>query len=361
MVVWRDDNLGLPAVIVVPTAVEDFYAWSSAYLSHLTPLSSVVRVVERDWRPRAGNAPSVELERLLGFWLAEVAVLNWFSFAPDEVALSDCVGTFTSCLWQASRAPSVIGPAELAKRWLDARQLLGLPRLPFRLEDMLEVWKCSRLVRAVGEETSASISEKGSDQFRILAPMLGNGAVPNFENVAPEYVSVVESLGSGPLEDRVRDFKGLVRKILRDQRIEDDVAGVVVGFALSCISQGTFRHMHLIGPRVVRDARAVFWYGQFEGARAGSVGASWLGGNTGHRLRRALRLGISEIEEECDVDLEELRVLSRGLKGPPRLATEHAGYVRVRLCDGVVADIFCGLPLDERGTRRGKPEQGQLF
>lgn len=357
LVVWRTDEPILPAVIVVPTTVGEFYAWSSTYLAHLTPISSIARVVARNWRPTATARPIVDTGRLLAFWLAEVFATNWERLDPETVAPSEYLGTFTSCLYQSTLYSAAVDTDDLARRWLDARQLLGLSKPPFYLQHMLEVW---HFAKPVSTDASGGVPpevyERSSEQLRTLEPLLcSRHELP--KEISPKYAPAIEALSGGPLEDRVRSFKIFARNIFQDPQVDDGVAGLLVGFALSQISQGTLRHMHLIGPNIMRDVRAMFWYSQFEGAKAIESGAGWISANTSLRLRRTLPLARQSFSEnDCDFDLEELRILCRGVKGVPRLATSRVDYARVMLHDGVNVELrYDSRPIASR-DRRGRRE-----
>lgn len=363
LVVWRPDDPVLPAAIVVPTTVGEFYAWSSTYLAHLTPVSSVVRVVARDWRPTAGAKPTVDTGRLLAFWLAEVATSSWERFDPEAVTPSEYLGTFTSCLYQSTLSSVTVDTDSLAHRWLDARQLLGLPKSPFYLQHMLEVWHFANpAVADTGRGIPTDVYKRSSERLRTLASLRWDRHELPLEEISPKYAPALRALSGGPLEDRVRSFKIIARNICQDPQMDDGIAGLLVGFALSQISQGTLRHMHLIGPRVARDVRAVFWYSQFEGARALESGAAWIGTNTSLRILRALPFARQSFgETDCDFDLEELRILCRGTRGVPRLATSRVNYARVMLHDGVNVELrYDSRPLAGR-DRRSSRESDRLL
>ncbi|WNG60335.1 hypothetical protein F0U59_40710 [Archangium gephyra] len=363
LVVWRPDEPVLPAVIVVPTTVSEFYAWSSTYLSHLTPVSSIARVVTRDWRPVGAARPIVDTGRLLGFWLAEVAASNWARFDPETVTLSEYLGAFTSCLYQSALSSAAVDTDDLAHGWLEAHQLLGLSKPPFYLQHMLEIW---HFTKPVATDTSKGIPtevhKRSSERLRALESLLCDRHELPLEEISPKYAPAIEALRGGPLEDRVRSFKVFARNIAQDPQVDDGMAGLLVGFALSQISQGTLRHTHLIGPNVIRDVRAVFWYGQFEGAKAIESGAAWASDNTSLRLRRTLHLARQSFgENDCDFHLEELRILCRGHKGVPHLATNRVNYARVMLHDGVSVELRYDLRSIAGGDRRRRRESDRLL
>jgi hypothetical protein len=227
---------------------------------------------------------------------------------------------------------------------------------------MLEVWHFAKPVANDSNRSiPAEVYKRSSDRLRVLESLLFDRHELPLEELSPKYAPAIEALSSGPLEDRVRRFKVFAHNICQDPQMDDGVAGLLVGFALSQISQGTLRHTHLIGPNVMRDVRAIFWYGQFEGAKAIESGAAWLSGNTSLRLRRTLPfVRQSFIEDDCDFDLEELRILCRGVKGVPHLSTNRANYARVMLRDGVIVELRYDSRPSAVGDRRRRRE-GRLL
>lgn len=339
VLVWSGSPAQAPFAIVVPGSVEEFYAWSTTYLAHLTPLSSILRVGNGD-EPKKRKV-DLDIEAVCGLMFAEAAA--WLAARGEEDAprLEDFLATLSFSLVQAAcwdNSPSI---EETAARWVETRGLLDLPRAPFRPEHLIEVWATI----VAGKAPIGRPSMQGGDvDLLAQAPSRGTKKPPPNEGPwsihSAQQLPLFDELVEGPVEDRVRKFKDLVKQEYAPSERDDSRVGVLLGAALSRISGGTFRHTRLVSPREVRDVRPLLWYGHFEAIAAKAAGG-WFGGAVGTRLAQEVRRRFEADGEvgDRDIDLEELRVLRRGKHSISDVLAKRRNLVRVELHHGVVAEF----------------------
>ncbi len=356
LVIWHKDDANLPDTLVVPTSAEEFFAWSTTYLPNLTPLSSIVRVVERVRQPKQSVRADFDIRVLLGMCVAETAA-SYSKVDPEEISLSHCTSSLTYCLLQSIMLGSLPVGDDLASKWLEAISLLGLPQPRFHVPQLLDTWQ--QVTNALtGSLNHLHDSSSRNAQANFLATVLGSSSNGSSLRISLQYDDFLRSMSSGPLEDRVRRFKEIARDIRERREIDDNLAGIILGFGLSEISGGTFRHSHLIGPSLVRDVRSLLWYGCFEAAKGVAGGGGWLASGTGLRLRRELA-SLPHAVSDSDINLEELRVLARGTKGEFNFSTKHAGLARVLLEPGITVELAHDIRVQPRLEPAPREKQGR--
>jgi hypothetical protein len=361
VVVWDDVDHSLPHAIIIPTSEEEFYAWSVAYLPNLSPLSSAIEVIQTGATRRGSRFP-VRTETF-GLCMAEVSGARGAVADDDDVTIVEFRGTLTYALMQNARFGAK-APEEVARAWEEARSVLRLRRGAFS-DDVLAVWNATTVRTGETSQPTLFAAADGIvypdvDWRSAATALLGS-----------RDADLIPPIETGPLEDRVRRFRDLVRWAhATAPDLEGDVA-MVLGGALSRLSDGSFRHPHLVGPREVNNVRPLLWYGWFEAAAARSRSEGWIGGAAGLRLRKEVMLSASEHAHSCDVALEELRVINRTRQGIEPLVAASSGRLRVRLSPGIVSEFSDidrldrlassaqhSLPLD--ALRNGAPSRQKL-
>lgn len=339
ILVWSGSPAQAPLAIVVPTSVEEFYAWSTTYLAHLTPLSSIVRVGNGD-EPKKRKV-ALDIEAASGLIFSEAAAWLAARSEDDVPRVEDFLSTLSFALVQAACWDNSPSSEETAARWVETRELLDLPRSPFRPEHLLEVWAAI----AAGKAPIATAWERGSDGdlFAQAAKRATKKGAPDdgrWSIQSAQQLALFDELVEGPVEDRVRKFKDLVKQEYAPSERDDSRVGFLLGAALSKISGGTFRHTRLVSPGEVRDVRPLLWYGHFEAIAAKAAGG-WFCGAVGTRLAQEVRRRWDADGEvgDRDIDLEELRVLRRGKHSISEILAKRRNLVRVELHHGVVTEF----------------------
>jgi len=354
VIIWMDENPRLPRAIVVPTSVEEFYAWSATYLVHLTPLSSLVRVVSTTGPGTLKSVAPVALPGAFGLVIAEIAAANDAKLEDGVVSFAEAMSTLSYALLAAVVSGEVVSLRAVSRSWLEARSLLELREPPFFAGHITDVWE-SAIGDGAGLSEGPAIGQVGN-LFDHKADAVHRGIAGDTESVFAALSErdqvLVRELREGPLEDRIGRYKELARRLLAERHRDDTEVSRLLGASLSRVSGGTFKHSHLVGPDEVPDVRPLLWYGWFEALAAGTSGLPWFGGALGLRLLQDLTRSHGAAEN-CDVALDELRVLRRGTREPPRLNTRHLGYVRVQLYESVVAEfpLVTGRREQKRGGR----------
>lgn len=365
ILVWKGTATRMPdAIVVTDGGAQGFLAWTTTYLPHLTPITALVELVEYGRRatisdqpvrsPEKANDESV-IRGCLGLLHAEVAGAFQGAYAPVQVGLTPYVSTFSWLALQlilARSEDSDLGTAR--KGWEEARRLLDAKRLQYDAADVEDVWWLATGRGLKG----ASKAERYPEEIAEFLNSVEKGR-PSFDAVYPagEHADLLGRLGTGTLESRVDAFRVLTQA-LYERRRPSSVEALVLGFALSLISQGSFSHVALLGPSRVADIRPLLWYGWFDFYRHSPEAAGPAAAAASLRLLGALRADCSGWLRR-DIAIEELRVLSRQ-KAPFSeclLDTRHP--VGVEIVTGAVSMIQPGQI--SRSDTRGRHGQRSLF
>lgn len=358
VLVWQRDASAVPdAVVVADGALSEFFAWTSTYAPHLAPISALAKVVEHSECPSlaatgaeapASATPDPKVMRgYLGLVHAEVVAANWGSAAPANAGLTPYLSTFSWSALQRSLAGSPSSSlAVLRERWEDAHRALEAENLGYEAAAVQEVWEliggsADDLLPVEGEirEFLRSVRDR-SPRPRVLTP-------------SRDQEVALQSLQVGPLEGRVELFKQLARELCAPAKLPAANA-VVIGYALSLISQGSFAHTGLLGPSQISDVRPLLWYGWFDflthEPTAGSPSAS------AATLQLVRAVDAHRVGCRRDVALQELLVLQRPPHSDCLLDRRHPIWVELS------REVVCLVQPTQRSSGKGrKGQQRRLF
>ena len=318
VLVWlSDQQAAMPDLIVVQDGkLEDFLAWTTTYVPQLTPLTALVRVAghrtatkEIEFAAnRAQQLTDQETRHLrggLGLVHAEVVAACRGAFAPINAGLTPYLSTLSWLALQSQCLNLRQSLKSLHDAWDEIRQLVDARRPSYSL-DVEEVYAI------VAEDDLAGGAERNrqANQIRAFISSVaeGNASIGSLDGMR-EHAASIEAVQTGPLEGRVGVFRRLVQVLYE----RDDVpaaSAVLVGYALSQISQGSFSHIGLLGPERVSDPRPLLWYGWFEFSRDKPDPSSPIFGAASLQLMRRIEV-MRKRPCRGDVALDELRVLGR--------------------------------------------------
>jgi len=347
VVLWEERASAPSSIVVAPAEVESFYAWVFTYAPHLVPLSATVHVCGADW-----DGSDVHRD----VWHSKEAVLGALGLVAGEASalcdgypeaslgLSPFLATCSWSLFRMARnAPNRPATQELCKLWIEARTLVNGGAFPYGIRHVEETWRIVRSAEGDRAEEPRDSSER--EAARILQSLPGEEDKA-FAQVAPQ--DALRGLGEGPLERRVEAFLSLAERV--EAQPSDHVGSMLLGYGLSKISQGSFRHTALLDSKHVRDVRPLLWYGWFEFRRSADDSIPPKNTNVGRRL-----MALSKDDGGCrtiDVAIEELRVLARDPSWMQQVPLDLRHPLRVGLVDGAEAVVQPRVAPSERERRR---------
>jgi hypothetical protein len=365
VLVWHQQNAILPdALVVTDGSKENFLAWTATYLPHLAPITALVSVDEhRAWKDNGDDRARKPVEHDKSFdrgWFgvlhAEVVAACSGTFAPLYVGLTPFVSTFSWLAIQLITSSSEATASFFAAReaWDEARHLLDARRLGYASEDVEAVW-------ALICDPSVGGSEKQNRPAREVRAFLDSvrDGEPKTELLpaAKDHAEALVAMTDGPIEGRVETFRKLLRT-LYERRDPPATHAVLAGFALSQISQGSFAHVALLGPRRVSDVRPLLWYGWFDFSRHTPEAGAPGGSAASLQLLQLLKSNCAS-KSICHVALDELRVLSRQKQPYADSLLDLRHPIAVEVVSGAVSFIQPG-PF--RGSdNRSRHSQRSLF
>jgi hypothetical protein len=339
LLVWRTTQSRLPdAIVVEDGGRQKFLAWTTTYIPQLTPITALVDVIEhQSFAPHQGTSPPSTDGALyrgcLGLVHAEVAAAYRGTVAPPAAGLTPFMSTLGWLALQQLATSRRLPLAKLADLWEEARQLLDARSVDYPPNHVEEVWALA----------TPPSSGKGARQLDLQRVTLflesAQSDNPALEEIptARSHMEAFDALRSGPLESRVETFRRL-SKSLYSERNAPATHALLLGFALSLISQGAFTHAGLLGPTRVSDMRPLLWYGFFEFYRRPPEAGSPAVAAASLQLLRTLREGHS-CSRGRDIALDELRVLSRQKEPLVDCLLDARHPVKVEIVDGVVSLI----------------------
>jgi hypothetical protein len=369
VLVWHHKLHTMPDVVVVADGgVQGFLAWTTTYIPHLTPITALVEVTEhRSFTARvaghqtdrpinAAMKSAAFMRGCLGLLHAEVVAGFQGSFAPLYAGLTPYVSTFSWLAFQQQTASSTGARlSTLRENWDEARRLLDARRLGYRSEDVEEVW-------SLITEPDVGGGAKQNRQVRQITAFLDSVQTgrhsPETLDTAKEQSDVLDVLQSGPLESRVEIFRKLVQS-LYGKREPPAAHALILGFALSLISQGSFSHVGLLGPLRISDVRPLLWYGWFDFYRHTPEAAAPAVAGASLQLLRVLKNSRSGCLRR-DIAIDELRVLSRQKDPFAECLLDTRHPVGVEIVTGAVSLIQPG-QLRGSDNDRGRYQQRLLF
>jgi len=319
VLVWHEKPDTMPdAIVVADGGMQSFLAWTTTYAPHLTPITGLVEVVEHlrfgcpasrghdesDDRPKQDATAT---GGHLGLVHAEVVAAYQGTFAPLSAGLTPYVSTFSwLALQQHSDSPADASFRRLRESWDEARRLLDAKRLGYDSEQVEQVWSLVTDRDLAGEAKENQVAKQVASFLDSV-----RAGIPSFDalDAARQHATELHALQTGPLESRVELFRKLAQS-LYEKRNPPAGNAVVLGFALSLISQGSFAHVALLGPSRISDVRPLLWYGWFDFCRQAPAAATPAVAAASLQLRRASRVSSSAWRRQ-EVALDELRVLSR--------------------------------------------------
>lgn len=363
VLVWDGERDAVPdAIVVADGDLSGFLSWSATYLPHLVPLTGLTDVIENSKFVRRRTARLNHNDKTvsrraevvrgwLGILHAEVVAAFDGAFAAPSYGLTPYISTLSWLYLQAA----LTGPRDedapdeslmLSKGWQEAREILDARRTTYSLADIDEIWSL------LGPMSTSGRRNHERDQVRSFLASVADGA-PAFDvlGVATDLIDQVRALDRGPLEGRVDVFKAMLRGFSQS-RSGRAVDSVLVGFALSQISQGSFRHVSLVSPARLSDVRPLLWYGWFDFSRhRPEVGSAPVALASQHLLRS---VAYRDERARPNISIDELKVISRLRESYENCLLDFRHPIYVEISPGLACMI-------QPGSRAGRaPRQQRL-
>lgn len=367
ILVWLSEQQALiPDLIVVEDGeLQTFLAWTMTYVPQLCPLTALVRVVEhgvaaKEMKVAASKSIKSSdrgikfLRGCLGLVNAEVVAAYRGSFAPYSAGLTPYLSSLSWLTLQVLHLKSDQSVWKIFEAWDETRQLLKASCLDYspRIEEVWEIVahdefdrdpERSRQVQQIREFLSAVADGRESESI--------------FE-FTQEHAKAIQAVRTGPLEARMDVFRKLLHAL--DDKVDaPPINAVLIGYALSQISQGSFSHIGVLGPGRVLDVRPLLWYGWFEFSRGNGEASS--PAVTAANLQLMKRIQELPLKARCcNIALDELRVLAR-LKEPfAECLLDVRHPISVEVIGGAITMVQAK-PVNKQYTPRKRQGQLPLF
>lgn len=336
----------------------DTYAWLSAFLDGLAPITGWCRIWTRtDFRTVAGAGETGRLGSLLGAWvgaiLAEVSVQSRAQVDLKELNVTAALTSASFCAARATAVwPEIPHLIEIARRHDDLSSRLRDGARPLPAASLTGLWYV-----LAGERWSGNppADERSLTKLRaILRHAVGNEAppmlrIPATVRLASDEFDLPElaDCASGPQARRVDALDRLAAKLGRDP--QSTAADALLGLGASLVDPGVSVMPDLLRRTADRFPTAPVWAGAIAGAWSPVRVLSDFGG-LGRLIAREL-LARSDLftKPGCDIAYDEL---IRWLPGMNRARVSIRGMVARTLTVELAPGVSTPFALARQGVDR---------
>lgn len=339
-----------PAVVVAKGRLENFFAFTSTYVSTYFPFSAFYPVCSSDkvhaLLTRADQGARFP-KTLVAVVIAEAFIqMKGKAGTVGDISLSACSATFSSAALQlAFQGGSLRELGDMSDSWNDCRSILGggeplaLPAL-----ELESFWAFLTTVFAGDREVKRdfySSSDEPGLRAQFLAGLIRTGeADPNtwrrLSSKLPLAAEALSSMGDSK-ERRVRVLDDATAELLSDRDADKETRELVAGYLLAMVAGGSLQYLSLVEPFREKLPRAILWYAVFCGLNE-RTDTMTIGGCLGRRLARDLMRPRSFFNlADFDISADELRVITSSEKPGQGFRSAHTSSVVVEIYPGVVA------------------------
>jgi len=304
----------LPTLIVTAKGEgKDFLAWASTYLEAYRPFTSLCRVIEPAWLPVIGRLTARPQLGAAECVAVALVIAEALSRGPGLVNLSklsvrSCEATLSFCRSRATALGLKGAEQAVAEGWRLARETSRQPTRAATIDCIELVWSAA---------TGRTTGEGNADYGRILAACrmlqekgeLSSEALNEVLPGEPLVRSIVSRM-AGTREERVIAFEETVRRLGSRSRTKDAEAQFFCGYVASRLNPGSLEYVDLVTSHLGSIPTLLLWYALCSGLHPQSRVLDEFGG-LGRRLLRDILRPQSPLDRpDCDLAVEELRVLS---------------------------------------------------
>lgn len=353
--VWRGELTAKtePPLIVVPERnLKEFFAFSSTYVSTISPITAFFRVVSLEQLASVSHSQAefdlgktvVTTETLAGVLIAETYLqMGDWTRSLDSVTIQACLATISASV--AMGVAKGFGPGEVedvVRSWDRARRLITDEPLRVSPDVVGEFW--FDVLTAFLEPLSR---RKKSARFApIIADLLQSQSIDNsfepraWRELVAEIPDVKDALikMQGSREERVRGFDKYSAILLASDHVDIKLREFVAGALLTMVSEGSFDYMPLCEVFEKSLPKAVLWFGLLSSiSRQGHVLVA--GNSLGRRVSKLIATGSDIFSSpQDDISLAELEVVaSAERRGDLPVRTVHQSLISVEIYPGVSA------------------------
>ncbi|MBN1512325.1 MAG: hypothetical protein JXB13_09945 [Phycisphaerae bacterium] len=337
----------LPTAIIVPEgARRDSLAWLATYVRDLRPFTAFCRVVERPIAERFLKGPSAP--NLMGAEgvCSGLVLGEALTHARGRTSILDLpAATYSATLSHSiSRTFALtagsVAPHDVARYWMEARQLTGQDPLGVPADVILAVWSV-----ALGSTGQPTHSRTLFEPSNILAAAwlelttIGEIRDPVWHRLVEGYPALesMRDLLQMPREQRVHVIDTALRLLVTTRRETDERPSFLAGYFTSLLAPGTLDHADILAPVASLLPTAYLWYGLCAGNNLRGD-ALPVGNSLARRIVRDLTIPDRLVDRpRCDVALEELTMHGPGDKMVP--LTTKSGRLDIDILPGVTMAV----------------------
>jgi hypothetical protein len=315
---YQQDEIDLPNVIIPANGdYEDFYATVATYYQAFSPISAISHVLSEETRELVhqrpqGKEPGRRYRSVcLGIAVGEAALAG--VNANDSVATPTYSACRRTLAFSVCRTRLLYGAGisadSVARRWMELRKLTGLPSSAQTTHAVLAASACASPDPSNTE--FAFMDQELAARLRAIATGQddGDAIVAALGRLYPETKNLINAF-DGPFDGRMSAFTKLIQALQVTSRgtHTDEIA---VAFFCNLIQPGSFAHAGVLAALADFYPAALVWYGFFCGV-ANQTTQHGMDRGLITKLDRDLVASFNfDRRPECDISLEELKVLSR--------------------------------------------------
>ncbi len=346
-----------PLIIVSPNSLEDFFAFTSTYVSTYRPFSAFFEVLTTDSFETIVNSAAfsdtnIATERLIGVAIAEALLQASDETKVDNISVQAVLATLSSSIISAlvNNYPSY-EIDNLIERWSRCRKFFRLDPLKLEAENLRDFW---RLIISAFSRTSLLESDNPEEQF--IRDVLNQADVrfswQRLVSDIPQLHEVLDLEGVSR-EDQVRMLDITYSILSRAENVSLQRKEIIAAYLVARLSNGDFEYISFCKSLMPRLPRTSLWFGFFSGCLEDS-NILFYSDCLGRRVSRELLKKFSFSSPKlADISFTELEIQHRGSAEPRYFRTDQQAFIIVELLPGVTARYR--LARDKTSTTANRP------
>ncbi len=354
LLIWQDRpavNAFLPDMILVePTKLDDFLAWTSTYLSNLRPFTAFCRVVDYEIVEQIlSTRKKMSLGRIqescVGVIIGE-SITHHDNRDLKAITPTSILSTYSFAMARA-HALGIMpeGNDIITTRWFNARKLTKQSERVLSAEKMQDVWAVLGLLgmKRVPKRKSMGYPKNLLTVFELCCELADSNSISakTWQKTMKEFplLSEVPAQMKEAREQRVLWFEKFSNAIRQEYGNEQTIGAFLCAFLASQIAPGSMKYVELLRPLVKCFPSVIVWYGLCAGLYSKTMVYDYDYGLGRRILRDLLCWDPIYGKPMGDIGLDELQVFSRAERSEMRIRPMSHMHLTVEIAPGVMTAV----------------------
>ncbi len=354
LLIWQEKpavNAFQPDMILVePTKLDDFLAWTSTYLLNLRPFTAFCRVmdyeiVEQVLSTRKKMSLGRIQEPCIGVIIGE-SITHHDNGELGTITPTSILSTYSFAMARA-HALGIMpkGNNIITTRWFNARKLTKQSERVLSAEKMQDIWAVLGLLgmKRVPKKKTIEYSKNILTVFDLCCELADTNSISakTWQKKMKEFSLLAEfpAQMKEARERRVIWFEKCSNAIREEYGNKQTIGAFLCAFMASQIAPGSMKHVDLLRPFLRTFPSVIVWYGLCAGLYSKTMVYDYDYGLGRRILRDLLRWDPIYGKPMSDIGLDELQVLSKAERSEMRIRPMSHMHLTVEIAPGVMTAV----------------------